>query len=313
MFLAQTLTITAFTILVERVATDLSTVLVAVFGAGFLGITIGVFTWREHVRKRGTAVAIIVRREWKNWEAAKNAAARFQDRERFKYWYPLVDSRQPSLPAVGDSSQVANWSSHFESCRGMLNVIFDSAHGAPVDLSRIALMLNTPLPLAFRLGAEWPDVIEGVESFELVQLRFPDRDYSKDPKVVWKSSPNPGKPLPIAQGPITIAVRTVARFNAQWIEELGDCRVIGEPIDFDVDSQVAIDQLLDEVRREVCVHDHVRLLFATTSPVAFAVGYWLSDIKDRIEVLERVPGGGYVPVSFASATDDVAPSDGTPG
>lgn len=303
MFLAQTLAITALTLIVERVASELSTIVIAAAGVVFLLATAGTFMWREQVRKRGTVVAIIVRRSLENWASVKAAAGEFQAHERFRYWYPLVDSRRPAVPSPGDRLAVANWSSHLESCRGMLSVIFDAAHGAPVDLSRIALMVNAPLPLAFKLGALWTETVPEADEFELVQLSFPDSGVSQSPTVVWHSRPATRNTTHRATGSATVVVRTTPRFHESWLRQFDDVVIIDSPMVIDETSQKDIDRLIEEVRTAVLGFDRVVMVFATTAPVAFALGYWLADLQHRIDLVEYANGVGYVPVSFENSSD----------
>lgn len=298
LFLAQTMAITAFTQVLERWTTGFTTWNLLLVGLSFFIVVLLSYAWRERIRRRGTAVAVIVKRQGDEWESIKEAAGRYQRDQRFRYWYPLVEHRP--LPRPSDPLSVADWSEQFEACRGMLSMVFDESNGAPVDLRRTALMINTPLPLAYALGTHWTDVTQSTDPIDLVQLRD-IAGGTDDPMVVWRSRRfEAATPTAVPATADLVVVRTVLRFEESWLQGAGDFVLLGEPLHLDSHSQVAIDDLLEQVVAEVLARERVRLVLATTAPIAFAVGMRLRNVRDRVTVLEYSgnPKAGYFSVSF---------------
>lgn len=307
LFLAQTMAITAFTQVLERWSRDFTALALLGVGLLFSVLVLLSYAWRERVRRRGTAVALIVKRQGDEWESIKEAAGRYQRDHGFRYWYPLVEHRP--LPRPNNSLTVADWSEQFEACRGMLSMVFDETNGAPVDLRRIALMINTPLPLAYSLGNYWTDITQSTAPIDLVQLR--DLAGGTDnPKVVWRS--RRFDPISPQDGPSLaglLVVRTVRDFNESWLDGAGPYEVVGSGLHLDSGSQATIDGLLDAVAQRVAELESVKLVLATTAPIAFAVGMRLRDVRDRITVLEYSGRqvSGYFPVSFRSTSKSSSP------
>lgn len=298
MFALQTMAVGAMMLVFEQGVSSWGKGWLVLLGVVLFVMAAIAFAWRERVRKKGTAIAVVVRRDLIHWEREQviKTAREFQRRERFLHFYPLVEVRPLPVPAAG---QIADWSSALQACKIMLRVVLDRDAGAPADLSRVALAVNAPLPVAFQLGAEWEQIGKDLDWFELVTVRHPDGREAL-PYVAWRSTHREGKAEPTSSvgGPLVFVL--MKNFDTVRLEHLGSHTLIGQHgIELDENSQPLIEDEVARLRAFVrAAEEPVDLILATTAAVAFVVGYRLHDLAHRIQLFDYHDSVKYYPVSF---------------